>query len=840
MSFADNAPSAFALELINETSRSVFLTGKAGTGKTTFLHGLQHKNTKNTIVVAPTGVAAINAGGVTIHSFFQLPLSPFVPMVAKDREHTGGIDKIGLISKIRMNREKTALLQKLELLIIDEVSMVRCDVLDAVDTVLRHVRRRPDKPFGGLQVLLIGDLYQLSPVIREEDWLVLKNNYEGPFFFQSKVFGQLNPTYIELNKVYRQQDEQFVRLLNKIRNNTIDADDLDRLNLRYRKNKIFNADEGVITLTTHNNKADTINGSALERLPGQVKTYHANITGEFNENSYPADVTLELKTGAQVMFIRNDSEKNRRYYNGKIGSIREMGNDSIIVECREGDGTIQLIEVKRETWRNIRYSMNKTGNQIEEVELGSFSQFPLRLAWAITIHKSQGLTFEKLIIDAGDSFAPGQVYVALSRCTSLEGIQLSSPIRAGSIKLDERINQFVREQSSQVNHEEELRIARIEYEKEILNGCFDFSAFNDLLLNLEKEIKEHMQPGEFVLEWLKRMTSASLTSRQHGQSFIKEMCGYDVMTFPRSHSELLQKRIIKASDWFSREWIQIREILLQCPLRSDNRELSRRLNDQMDELFRQANLHVHLMGELHGGFVLKKCLTSQSALTSEKCPLVIYSGKSREVPEHIANPLLFLALSEKRNELARERAMPVYLICSTQSLEQMSALLPDTEDALLRISGFGEVKLRQYGAIFLEIIQEYAMQHGLQSMMPEEMPQKKKKKNHQEPRKKNDSKEQTLTLIREGKTISDIAMLRELAISTIEGHVAHFIEIGILSVDDFVEKKQQQIIRQALQKNPEIKALGKLKEILPECSYCEIRMLLADETLRNTVKGVTV
>jgi hypothetical protein len=426
----DNGNHIFHLAslFINQTGAPVFLTGKAGTGKTTFLKYIRENCFKKMAVVAPTGVAAINAGGVTLHSFFQLPFNPYVP-----------VDPHSLFSNIRFNADKRELLQELELLIIDEVSMVRSDMLDAVDTILRHFRQQPLLPFGGVQVLYIGDLFQLPPVVSNEEWELLKEHYASPFFFDARVLKQSPPFYLELKKIYRQNEAAFIDILNNIRNNRPTEEDMERLHLHYRPDLPTAKENNYITLTSHNAKASAINQQELQELPGRLYAFEAGLSGEFNDRSFPAEKTLYLKTGAQVMFIKNDKGENRRYFNGKIGTIKKISEKEISVGF---SGETDELTVEKETWKNIRYSFNKEKDKIEEEELGSFSQYPLRLAWAITIHKSQGLTFEKAIIDAGASFAPGQVYVALSRLTTIDGLILRSRILPRSISTDHRVIAF--------------------------------------------------------------------------------------------------------------------------------------------------------------------------------------------------------------------------------------------------------------------------------------------------------------------------------------------------------------------------------------------------------------
>lgn len=440
MSTAPNPQFALAAEMVNYTQKHVFLTGKAGTGKTTFLRHIKNTTHKNTAVVAPTGVAAINAGGSTLHSLLQLPFGMYIPNEhaplpesTTDEYH----NRHSLLRKVKISNKRRKMIQALELLIIDEVSMVRADLLDMADTLLRYVRKQPALPFGGLQLLYIGDMFQLPPVVREADRPILAQYYKSPYFFDAKVIQQAPPVYLELTTVYRQRDESFVTLLNQVRNNCLDAAGLQILTSRYLPHFEAPKGEQYITLTTHNYQADNINGEALNRLGGKPFVYKAEVQGDFPQHMYPIDEQLKIKAGAQVMFVKNDQEK--RYYNGKIGLVTEVDNETIKVQCK---GETETIDVPKEVWRNIRYTYDKNNREVTEEELGTFTQYPLRLAWAITVHKSQGLTFEKAIIDAGKSFEAGQVYVALSRCTSLEGMVLRSALSPQILFTNERIAQF--------------------------------------------------------------------------------------------------------------------------------------------------------------------------------------------------------------------------------------------------------------------------------------------------------------------------------------------------------------------------------------------------------------
>ena len=431
---------AYTLQFINQTHRSVFLTGKAGTGKTTLLREIIQTTHKNTVVVAPTGIAALNAGGVTIHSMFQLPFGGFIPdnSAPQFSDSTKFETKATLRRHFKMNGVKKSVIRNMELLIIDEVSMLRSDLLDAMDYMMQSVRKK-NAPFGGVQVLFIGDLLQLPPVIRDEEWRTLKTYYRGKFFFHSHVVQQNPPLYIELSKIFRQTDDTFISVLNNLRNNQISQQDIQTLNKYVKPDFDLKANKGYITLTTHNNKADTMNAQALEDLEGKLVVYHPDIVGDFPEKIFPVEQQLQLKVGAQVMFVKNDLSADKNYFNGKMGIIKSLSSEEILVHFPEENKTI---EVDKYEWKNIRYKVDEITKEIEEEVLGTFVHYPIKLAWAITVHKSQGLTFDKAALDVSQVFLPGQAYVALSRLRSLEGLILLSPLRMNGISNDQDVMDY--------------------------------------------------------------------------------------------------------------------------------------------------------------------------------------------------------------------------------------------------------------------------------------------------------------------------------------------------------------------------------------------------------------
>lgn len=494
---------ALAARFVNSTNRHVFLTGKAGTGKTTFLHRLAASTHKRYVILAPTGIAALNAGGVTIHSQFLLPFGAFLPERQRPLDIPEGAfhDQDTLTRRHPLNAIRRNVLREVDLLIIDEVSMLRADLLDAIDFRMRAVRQNRYQSFGGAQVLLIGDLYQLPPVVKDDEWRVMQRYYASMHFFESRVIKEHGYAHIELDKIFRQQEDAFIRILNNLRNNTVTQKDVDELNRRYKPGISKEESDGVITLTTHNHKADEINQQALSGLPGKPHAFEADIEGDFPQGMHPVLERIELKAGAQVMFVKNDPEK--MYFNGKLARVEELSSDGITVRMYEGVGdapSTTTYRLKRETWENKRYVVNASTKEQQEEVLGTFEQYPIKLAWAITVHKSQGLTFSKAIIDVGQAFAPGQVYVALSRLRSLDGLILRTRIDPSVVSNDKDVVAFTNRGFEQEPLQQQLKASQRDYLKQLLTGTFDF---NDMLRKVDYTQKDHPETAQFEDERMK-------------------------------------------------------------------------------------------------------------------------------------------------------------------------------------------------------------------------------------------------------------------------------------------------------------------------------------------------
>lgn len=533
-----------ASRFINSTHSHIFLTGKAGTGKTTFLRALRQQTHKHFVVVAPTGIAALNAEGVTIHSQFLLPLGSFVPDPNYPLVEGPFFNRRQLSRKHALNMARKKVLRSIDLLVIDEVSMLRADVLDAIDSRLRSARGRYYEPFGGVQLLLIGDLYQLPPVVKDHEWSVLSTFYESPHFFASKALKDQGVVYLELDKIFRQEDRQFIDLLNHLRNNILTQEDLDLLNTFYQPGRQVDAEEEVITLTTHNYRADRINEKALGQLDSPVYHYSADVEGDFPRSMYPAAETLSLKVGAQVMFIRNDSTGMGRYFNGKLATVTHLDHDAIEVRLA---GTREKLTLEKERWENKKYTVDEQSQELSEKVIGAYEQYPLKLAWAITVHKSQGLTFDKAIIDVGSAFAPGQVYVALSRLRTIDGLILRTPIHEDALSSDDDIVRFTAHGNAQPPLTQQLSQQQAKYLRQLCEKTFDFAPIINALAPLIKEEDTQMEFEDASMqEALPQLADRYAQQVQVTQKFRRQL----MALLQQQAYKMLLERIQKGSAYY--------------------------------------------------------------------------------------------------------------------------------------------------------------------------------------------------------------------------------------------------------------------------------------------------
>lgn len=715
----NNPELQLAWQFIENTGTHLFLTGKAGTGKTTFLRRLKEQSPKRMVILAPTGIAAINAGGVTIHSFFQLSFAPFVPETTFNSSQT----------HYRFSKEKRNIIRSMDLLVIDEISMVRADLLDAIDSALRRYRDR-EKPFGGVQLLMIGDLQQLAPVVKENEWEMLKNYYETPYFFASRALRETVYMTIELKTVYRQSDTFFLSLLNKIRENQADDEVLNELNRRYQPGFRPRKEEGYIRLTTHNYQAQKVNDNELASLPGQTYSFRAEIDGTFPEYLYPADEVLTIKAGAQIMFLKNDPSSEKRYYNGMIGEVAAVNDAGMIVRGKDNGDEFQLLP---EEWGNYKYVLNKETKEITEEIEGTFRQYPIRLAWAITIHKSQGLTFERAIIDARNSFAHGQTYVALSRCKTLEGMVLESPLRREAIISDSTVDDFTKEVERNKPGNRQLHDMQKAYFFDLLSDLFNFysldQAYKRLLRLIDEDLyklypKQLAEYKELAPHIKEKIVEVSQRFRNQYTRLINGSDDY-------AADQGLQERVRSGAGYFRKELEPVRALFEKTNMPLDNKELRKQLNERLqaldDALWIKESLLEAMMGQpftVTGYLKLKAKVTlsledDSSSGSSPKAPKEKRERKGRkertrssskakvEVPTDILYPELYRTLSEWRAAKAREVSLPAYIIMQQKALMGIVNLLPDTPEALEAIPYFGAKGVQKYGLEILGIIREY-------------------------------------------------------------------------------------------------------------------------------------
>lgn len=713
MTYTINLELERVFDYIQNTHQNVFLTGKAGTGKTTFLHRVKQECIKKLAVVAPTGIAAINAKGMTIHSLFQLPFGLHLPNRKKQYSH--------------FSKQKISLIKSLDLLIIDEISMVRADVLDAIDKVLRRFKDY-QQPFGGIQLLMIGDLHQLPPVVKNEDWQLLKVHYDSPYFFDSNAWKRTYPITIELTHIYRQSDRAFINLLNKVRDNQLDSKVLATLNSRYKVNFQPKEADGYITLTALNRTAQVINQEKLAALTTPRHQFKAKITGEFPTSAFPTKELLTFKIGAQVLFIKNDRSAEKKYFNGKIGQITAIGKEAIYVKCPNENESIKVVPSE---WRNVKYELDKTTNEITEDEKGTFIQYPLKLAWAITIHKSQGLTFEKAIIDAQAAFAHGQVYVALSRCKSFEGIVLRSPINYNSVKTDGLVKLHSEEAAQNPPNEAHLLTAKIQYQQALIMELFNFRtirlALNDLLkITLEYQPKFNAPIFPKVMDW---ETQANRLLFSTSAKFSAQLLTYfDKPILPESNKVLIE-RLQKASQYFEnkiREELQ--PDLQNIAILADNQEVKRKAIAGLDALKRQVFIKQRCFQSVtKNAFVAAKYLqTKASAIIEfERAKQVDKQKGELTIPEGVLHPILYKELYHWRNSQAATLKRQVHEVIPTASMIDITKKLPTKKEMLMSVKGIGAQKFKVFGNDILGIVDDYCYTRKLASnieVVPMEAP----------------------------------------------------------------------------------------------------------------------
>jgi GTPase SAR1 family protein len=804
-----------AYRFVTETSENIFLTGKAGTGKTTFLKYLKENCSKNIIVAAPTGVAAINAGGVTLHSLFQLPFHPFLPTAASKSE---------LLGKMKFNTRRQEIFRKMELLVIDEISMVRCDTMDAVDTILRSVRRKHELPFGGVQLLCIGDLYQLPPVAQRHEWSILQEYYSSEFFFDSYVVKEQMPMLIELNKIYRQKEDSFVYLLNKVRNNQMNADDFEDLHQRYFPSFRPGLEEKYITLTSHNNQADQINARELHKLSAASVTYNAIIEDDFPENMYPAEGELILKVGAQVMFLKNDTIE-KKYFNGKIGVIKSLTQEEIIVESDDFE-----INVAKETWENSRYTLNRGDGKLEQEVLGTFTQFPLRLAWAITIHKSQGLTFEKVMIDAGAAFSSGQVYVALSRCTNLDGIVLLSKIPAAAIYSNANVITGQKTLTPKGSLAERFEGARQIFTQQLLEDIFSFNEINSLMNVLAFQLNEQKEKlNDDAAKWINEFKSLFTVERNIGLKFLSQTGALMKEEPMIEKNAALQKRINDAANYFSPKFLAFQAEVQNHPLITEHRETSNIIDEYLNQLLLALHLQNYYLSYCKEPFSVTTFLTHKIKYELPRLKVSSYASGKKQSYADVSNKELFDSLKRWRDKIVEESDSPIYLVANQNALKEIATYLPFTKKELMQLSGFGKSKAEKYGDDILDLVQNYCRRNDVKSNMAA------KETNPKRERKEKSSEEKTPTnilsfnLFKEGKSIAEIAKERNMTMGTIEGHLASFIASKQINIDDLVSVEKQGLIKEAAKIHGK-ESFKMLKENLPEhISYGELRMVLTAE-----------
>ena len=813
-----NPQMELAWKFVEQTNRNIFLTGKAGTGKTTFLHQMRGNLPKRMAVVAPTGVAAINASGVTIHSFFQISFGPQIP---KSRDASNPslqrreVDDASAIR--RMNRNRINLIRTLDLLVIDEISMVRADLLDAIDDVLRKYRDR-QKPFGGLQLLMIGDLQQLAPVVKDEEWEILGKYYDTPYFFSSLALRQSTFVSIELSQIYRQSNEAFIELLNQIRNQQADSDTIKALNARFKPDFVPADEEGYITLTTHNNRAKQINQLRLNELASREHAFSASIDGVFPEITYPTDEQLILKKDAQVMFVKNDPSIEKNYYNGKIGRVTGFRDDGILVLSH---GESKPLLVGKEKWENISYILDEETKEIREEVAGTFEQYPLKLAWAITIHKSQGLTFDKAIIDARASFAHGQVYVALSRCRTLEGIVLSTPLSELSIKSDHTVREFSLGVTANPADQKLLDQSRIEFQRFILDDLFDYKP---LIYKLQKALFHWQENRESLFGNFEDIANSCLNIIRKEIMPVSERFSPQIRQLTSGHpdptkNQNLLERLNKAAGWYLEKLeTPVNGSISQVTIECDNRAVKKIQLELISKIQESIRVKIACLNfiatdfNVPGFLDVKAKALLESEGVSDKKPSGLKSAST--IHPH---PGFYNKLNAWRLSTAIKNNVKPYQILSQKSLNQIAEKLPSNLNALGAIPGFGKFRKQQFGDTIVKMVVAYMIENEMEIPVIHD--------NIELVSKKADTKQITKKMFDEGMSVQRIARERGLVDSTIIGHLSYYVSKGELSIDKILDIDALKEIMVYFDRHPETTYSEAVKDLKEKYSYAILRLV---------------
>ncbi|MCF8459823.1 MAG: helix-turn-helix domain-containing protein [Flavobacteriales bacterium] len=739
---------ALAAQFVNSTDKHVFLTGKAGTGKTTFLRQLAASTHKRHVILAPTGIAALNANGVTIHSQFLLPFGTYLPDRNLPAELPGGTNfytQQTLVRRHPLNSKRRDVLRNIDLLIIDEVSMLRADLLDAIDARLRFVKRNHRLPFGGVQLLMIGDMYQLPPIVKDHEWSKMRDYYASQHFFEARALKESGFVYVELDKIFRQRDDAFIAILNNLRNNTITSNDIQTLNEHYREER--DVPENVVTLTTHNYKADNLNRMALDKLEGETFYFQADVKNDFPDHIFPVAESLELKKGARVMFVKNDAEGDA-YYNGKLATVSSINEEEIEVLM---DGASEPYVLKQEKWENKKYTVDETVKDLKEEVIGQFFQYPIKLAWAITVHKSQGLTFEKAVVDVGQAFAPGQVYVALSRLTSLDGLVLRTKIDPSVVSTDEQVVEFGKTKERQEPLPNILRNEQRNYLANLLANTFEF---DEVTQTIQRILQKHDTVGQFEdSEMRSALDVLSGNMKAQTANTLKFVQQLHFCLQENDHQRLFE-RIEKGSKYY----IEFVETNLRLLLK------------HIEEVKQFSRTKTYLDALVEIDLILMK--------------------KWEQM--------------DKAHQVAQ---------CIIEGREIKPNLERDTERNLLRR------KLTSAAATEAE--------NNPKNTKTKSGKTRKEKKEKGSKPEKGATYQLTYGLANQGLSIAKIAEAREMALTTIEGHIARGIQEKELTINKFMEEDDRETIEMVMKDNKSANSGEIYAKLNGKFSYGQIRMVQA-------------